>query len=75
MEKVGDGQKKMEGCCSTGQSPQRAVVPMEEEEEEVFVNSPPSSGQDKNEWTYTSTHLICLPGMCRDIFYIYFTCS
>jgi hypothetical protein len=22
----------MEGCCSTGQSPQRAVVPMEEEE-------------------------------------------
>jgi hypothetical protein len=26
--------KKMEGYCSTGQSPQRAVVPMEEEEEE-----------------------------------------
>jgi hypothetical protein len=25
---------KMEGYCSTGQSPQRAVVPMEEEEEE-----------------------------------------
>ena len=25
--------KKMEGHCSTGQSPQRAVVPMEEEEE------------------------------------------
>jgi hypothetical protein len=24
----------MEGYCSTGQSPQRAVVPMEEEEEE-----------------------------------------
>jgi hypothetical protein len=24
----------MEGCCSTGQRPQRAVVPMEEEEEE-----------------------------------------
>ena len=24
----------MEGHCSTGQSPQRAVVPMEEEEEE-----------------------------------------
>jgi hypothetical protein len=24
--------KKMEGYCSTGQSPQRAVVPMEEEE-------------------------------------------
>jgi hypothetical protein len=25
--------KKMEGYCSTGQSPQQAVVPMEEEEE------------------------------------------
>jgi hypothetical protein len=24
----------MEGCCSTGQSPQRAVVPAEEEEED-----------------------------------------
>jgi hypothetical protein len=24
----------MEGYCSTGQSPQRAIVPMEEEEEE-----------------------------------------
>jgi hypothetical protein len=26
--------KKMEGCCSTGRSPQWAVVPVEEEEEE-----------------------------------------
>jgi len=26
----------MEGHCSTGQSPQWAVVPMEEEEEEYF---------------------------------------
>ena len=38
--------KKMEGHCSTGQSPQRAVVPMEEgpeeEEEEEEV------GQIKN---------------------------
>jgi hypothetical protein len=32
MEKVGDRQDKMEGHCSTGQSPQRAVAPMEEEE-------------------------------------------
>ena len=54
MEKVGDVQKKMEGYCSIGQNPQRAVVPMEEEEE-VFVNSQ-SSGQDKNEWTCTSIH-------------------
>jgi hypothetical protein len=27
---------KMEGSCSTGQSPQRAVVPMKEEEEEEY---------------------------------------
>ena len=27
----------MEGHCSTGQSPQWAVVPLEEEEEEEFV--------------------------------------
>jgi hypothetical protein len=33
MEKDGDGQKKMEGHCSTGQSSHRAVVPVEEEEE------------------------------------------
>jgi hypothetical protein len=26
----------MEGHCSTGQSPQWAVVPMEEEEEELY---------------------------------------
>ena len=26
--------KKMEGYCSTGQCPQRAVVPMEEEDED-----------------------------------------
>jgi hypothetical protein len=28
----------MEGYCSTGQSPQRAVVPVEEEEEEEEEN-------------------------------------
>jgi len=32
MERVGDREDKMEGHCSTGQSPQRAVAPMEEEE-------------------------------------------
>ena len=31
MERVGGRQEKMEGNCSTGQSPQWAVVPMEEE--------------------------------------------
>ena len=34
MERVGGRWEKMEGHCSTGQSPQWAVVPMEEEEEE-----------------------------------------
>jgi hypothetical protein len=33
MERVGDRWEKMEGSCSTGQSPQWAVVPVEEEEE------------------------------------------
>jgi hypothetical protein len=30
MEKVGERKKKMERHCATGQSPQWAVVPMEE---------------------------------------------
>jgi hypothetical protein len=33
MERVGERYEKMEGSCSTGQNPQRAVVPVEEEEE------------------------------------------
>jgi len=33
MERVGDRQDKMEQHCSTGQSLQQAVVPMEEEED------------------------------------------
>jgi hypothetical protein len=32
MERVGDGQEKMEGSCSTGQSTQWAVVSVEEED-------------------------------------------
>ena len=36
MERVGGRQEKMEEHCSKGQSPQWAVVPMEEEEEVVF---------------------------------------
>jgi hypothetical protein len=32
MERAGDRQNKMEGHCSTGQSPRGAVAPMEEEE-------------------------------------------
>jgi hypothetical protein len=37
MERVGDRWEKMEGSCSTGQSPQWAVVPVEEEEFRIFV--------------------------------------
>ena len=33
MERVGDRYEKMERYCATCRSPQRAVVPMEEEEE------------------------------------------
>jgi len=33
MERVSDRQDSMEGYCSTDQSPQRAVAPMEEENE------------------------------------------
>jgi hypothetical protein len=39
MERVGDRWEEMEGCCSTGQSPQWAVVPVEEEEEPITVIS------------------------------------
>ena len=34
VQRVGGREEKMEGRCSTGQSPQWAVVSMEEEEEE-----------------------------------------
>jgi hypothetical protein len=42
----------MEGYCSTGQSPQRAVVPMEEEEEEeispeISLSIPKSPDENK----------------------------
>jgi hypothetical protein len=33
----------MEGYCSTGQSPQRAVVPIEEEEEEYNIKADSTS--------------------------------
>jgi hypothetical protein len=37
MERVGDRYEKMGGYFSTGQSPQQAVVPMEEEEEYMYI--------------------------------------
>jgi hypothetical protein len=41
MDRVGDRWEKMEGSCSTGQSPPWAVVPVEEEEEEAPHNFSP----------------------------------
>ena len=38
MERVGGRQEDMEGHCSTGQSPQWAVVPMEEDEEYIYTH-------------------------------------
>ena len=37
-ELVADRKKKMEGHCSTDQSPQWAVVAMEDEEESIFIS-------------------------------------
>jgi hypothetical protein len=36
MERVSDRWEKMERSCSTGQSPQWAVVPVEEEDYHIF---------------------------------------
>ena len=36
MERFGERQGQMEKYCSTGQNPQRAVAPTEEEEEELY---------------------------------------
>jgi hypothetical protein len=38
MARVGDREEKMDGYCSTGQSPQRAVVPMEKKKRRSIVN-------------------------------------
>jgi hypothetical protein len=47
MERVGEGQGKMESYFSTGQSPQRAVAPTEEEGEDFTAvpHSPDSADQ------------------------------
>ena len=39
VERVGGREEKMEGHFSTGQSPQWAVVPMEEEEDTKILSS------------------------------------
>ena len=39
--------KKMEGYCSTGQSPQWAVVPIEEEEEEEYEEEKEEEEEDR----------------------------
>ena len=46
MERVGGRWEKMEGHCSTGQSPQWAVVPIEEEEEQEQEQEQEGEGED-----------------------------
>ena len=48
MERVGGREEKMEGLFSTGQSPQWAVVPMEEEEEEEEEEEKKNKNKNKN---------------------------
>jgi len=49
MERVGGRWEKMEGHCSTGQSPQWAVVPIEEEEEQEQEQEGEGEDQEKME--------------------------
>jgi hypothetical protein len=57
MERVGDGWEKMEGSCSTGQSPQWAVVPVEEEEEEEEEEGKTNTVKHTVFWfQYTNEH-------------------
>jgi len=49
IETVGDRQGKMERYCSTGQNPQQAVAPTEEEEEEAYTVKPYDILKEKNE--------------------------
>jgi hypothetical protein len=44
MKRVGEGEGKMERYCSTGQSPQRAVAPTEEEELKLTLKAPTCFG-------------------------------
>ena len=46
----------MEGLCSTGQSPQWAVVPMEEEEEEEEEVRPKFSRHFIEKYSYIQFH-------------------
>ena len=54
MERVDDRQDKMERYCSTGQSPQRAVEPMEE----VFYIQPDDGSVEPK---HVAEFLILLP--------------
>jgi hypothetical protein len=59
MERVGDRWEKMEGSCSTGQSPQRAVVPMEEGEEEEEEEDDDDDDDDDDDGDCTETRRSC----------------
>jgi len=49
MERAGGRWEKMEGHCSTGQSPQWAVVQMEEEEKEEEEEEREGGGGEEDE--------------------------
>jgi len=51
----------MEGHCSTGQSPQWAVVPMEEEEEEDFKHIILMSVVSEGDTEVPDVYKMCLP--------------
>ena len=58
MERIGGRQEKVEGHCSTGQTPQWAVVPMEEEEEEE------EEGEEEEEEELSTTGFYNRGGKC-----------
>ena len=59
MERAGDRQGQMERYCSTGQSPQRAVAPMEEEEEFTIIYMKKTCFQGKYNLQLFFTHSLC----------------
>jgi len=58
MERVGDRQGQMERYCSTGQSPQRAVAPTEEEEDGIATTRPSAAAatQDRVSRSWAEGH-------------------
>ena len=69
MERVGGRQEKMEGYCSTGLSPQWAVVPMEEEGEEEEEEDEEEEEEEEEEKKKKSLLLLLQICTCCHNFY------